>query len=83
MFLFFVGVWWTTRPLGLILFFIFFGVPVNIKMHGIYTMEIFIHCVHVHVHNNSINFQKTDWVLATEGQLLVMVHLQVAVPLLH
>ena len=37
----------------------------------------------VHVHDNMINFQKTDGVLVTEGQLLVTVHLQVAVPLLH
>ena len=37
----------------------------------------------VHVHNNRINFQKTDGVLATEEQLLFMVHLQIAVPLLH
>ena len=34
----------------------------------------------VHVHNNS---QKTDGVLVIEGQLLVTVHLQVAVPLSH
>ena len=41
------------------------GTP-NIKMHGIYTMEIFIHCVHV---NNRINFQKTDGVLVAMEQL--------------
>ena len=29
----------------------------------------------VHVHNNRINFLKTDGVLVMEGQVLVMVHL--------
>ena len=37
----------------------------------------------VHVHNNRINFWETDGVLATEGRLLITVHLQVAVPLSH
>ena len=37
----------------------------------------------VHVHNNRINFQKTDGVLVIEGQLLVTVRLQVAAPLSH
>ena len=37
----------------------------------------------VHVHNNRINFMKTDGILEMEGQVLVMVCLQVAVPLSH
>ena len=48
----------------------------------IYDQEFYLHFF-VHVHNNRINFQKTDGVLATEGQLLVTVCLQVAVPLSH
>ena len=45
--------------------------------------NFFVNSGNVGVHNNRINFWKTDGVLVTGGQLLVMVCLQVAVPLSH